>query len=265
MRKFLVIILLSGCTLNTVSEPADPAHYIVLENSLDSSSALTNSIFGPALIQGTGTTFASGKWGNGIDCSSSVKTASPRIPADTIPMGDFSIDFWYTKTINFTEGDNATLINTKDPAAGYTNRLTLQIISPWEPGSSEKFYCILFALRLNTTNSNEVMLYYDFGSLEALNNAFPLNSPVHIAITKRNSDGKLKIIINKTQIPASYSEFNAPFSTTNTSNIANKSGYFPYETFIGNQSDSIIDDLPAMGIIDNIRIYKTNEIFYSYK
>ena len=249
----LVLARHEGTALFSFELPTETTEGPIFWNKLESETGITNSTCGPGLIPGTGTLFAAGKWGNGIDCGSSVKTASPRIPAGTIPAGDFSITFWYTKTSDFTEGDIAALLHTRDSSGSFTNNMSLVIGTPWKPSSGGTFYCIQFAVKLGTYTGNQVVLYYDLGSLEAVNNAFPLNTPVHIAITKRNSDGKLCIFLNGSQVPAVYADFDA--YTTDTSFIANQSGYFPFETFIGNYSDVISDDNPAKGVIDNIKIF----------
>lgn len=253
-----------GNVLFTFTLPTETVNIpnLILWNKLESISSITNSTYGPALIPGTGMTFATGKWGNGINCgASTVKANTVRIPAGTIPMSDFSIEFWYTKTSDYAENDRGQLLFTSEPDTSYTNNISLSIMAPWKPAmlgtQFGTYYCILFGVRINNINEKEVYLMYDFGSLAALNNAFPLDTPVHIAVTKRNSDGKLRIFLNGVQIPAMYTTFNEPFFTSDTSNIANKSGFFPYETFVGNYSTLSAMEYPAKGTIDNLKVYNT--------
>lgn len=230
----------------------------VFINSLESEYAITNSTIGPALIPGTGTTFAAGKWNDGVDCGSGVSQSSAvTIPGGTIPMSDFTIAFWYTRTSDFTNGQLAYLLFSAHNSLSHTNNLTVHLITPWDlsnkPGGGI-LYALTFGIRISDLNQKQVYCTHDFGSIAALHNAFPLNTPVHIAVTKRNSDGRMRIFLNGIQLPTQYINCYEPFFTDDLSQIANKSGYFPFETYLGN-THALRGNYPAKGIINNMVIY----------
>ena len=234
---------------------------LILWNKLGCKHQLQNSAVGPNLSStAVCSNFAPGKWGRGLDCSQMGKKwpGDITIPQNTIPMSDFSIEFWYKKTRTFVEGDIATfLFSRHTPLTHHTNTFHVMITTPWQPYNFGSFYWLRFGVRINNSNTKEVIAYHNFGCLDAVNRAFPLNTPVHIAVTKRNTDGRLQIFINGTQMKTEYTTFNEPYYTSDTSCIANKSGYFPAKTFIG-QCDSAVtgsDTYNAKGIIDNLKIY----------
>lgn len=182
-------------------------------------------------------------------------------------MSDFTIEFWYTRTSAFSEGTRTTFLFTSELNPSYTNNLVLSLFMPWKPAMGSlnfgTYYCILFGIRINSTNQKEVNLMYDFGSMETFNSIIPLNIPVHIAVAKRNSDGEMRIFLNGVRLPAVYTSFNEPYFTADTSWIANKTGYFPYNTYLGNYSSLTTNEYPARGIIENLKIYDSFKLDFN--
>jgi uncharacterized delta-60 repeat protein len=79
----------------------DPESGIILWNKLGSQEEVTNSAYGPDLLPGSGMLFEEGEYGNGlyVPMVQGVRSVhSPYTPRNIVPLGSFSIEFWYKRT-----------------------------------------------------------------------------------------------------------------------------------------------------------------------
>ncbi|WP_157966006.1 HYR domain-containing protein [Cognataquiflexum aquatile] len=74
---------------------------LILWNKLGSQEEVTNSAYGPDLLPGSGMLFEEGEYGNGlyVPMVQGVRSVhSPYTPRNIVPLGSFSIEFWYKRT-----------------------------------------------------------------------------------------------------------------------------------------------------------------------
>ena len=83
---------------------------LILWNKLGSFEEVTNSEFGPDLFPGSGMLFQGGKYGNGlyVPMVGGIRSVhSPYTPRNVVPLGSFSIEFWYKRTHNDEHDGNS--------------------------------------------------------------------------------------------------------------------------------------------------------------
>lgn len=255
-------LIFQGCGAGDAgkSEQTPSINELLLWNKLGSDEECLNSMVGAALIGGSGTkTFGAGKYDNGIKVlSSNLRENTYCVPENTIPGDNFTIEFWYTRTIEINAEDMFIILDGTDVAESYNKRIDIGI-GDWQGSWG---YVIFFGLRLNTSNTKEISIYHDYSTLDDLRNAFPLNTPVHIAISKQNSDGAMRIYLNGQELSFSH-RISEPYVTDDHSYVANKSGFFAPKLYLGYHSFSSSSGLAANGIIDNIKIWNTVKTDFS--
>jgi len=234
----------------------------VLWNKLGSLTEVQNSEIGANLLPGSGTPqFATGQYGNGLYVpNNSWYTNLVYIPGDSIPMSDLTVELWYTRTESFVSNVPQLLLHGQNTGT-VTNSLEAMVTAGHTAHNLVNGHIVMFVLKLGNVNANEVQAFHNFGSRTALETAFPLNTPVHLAFSKRNSDGKMYIYRNGISLSLNYIE-NGIFIVSDTTVLSNKSGNFPVQISVGGYYDNTIDR-SAKGVIDNLKVYNVLKTVFS--
>lgn len=259
------IISVSGGILGTFSNVQIVNNLVDLPliwNTLGSITEVENSSIGTNLVVRTGLHyFGPGCFGNGFLTPDDATYGNGiYVPANSIPRGDLTVEFWYVRTGSFSSNVHMKLVSGQDVNPGWTQLLSLSVC-PYMYKNSVNYGCVIEArMRISSSAVNEIQAHHSFGDLADLEAIFPLNTPVHVALTKRNSDGMLGVYLDGQLLSLQY--LKEPAGVTNDySFLSGKTGYFPFKLGIGNNFESTLPGEPACGIIDNIKIYsivKTN-------
>ena len=231
---------------------------MVLWNKLGNSAQVNESEIGVDGTEDVGTqTYDTCKFGNGLKLlkASNVTNDAVYFPENLVPVDNFTIELWYTrKEAKLANRYNA-FVHSYDNADYEALQFGAGDITP---SGTLVANCIFTLTNLTSAlfgdGKHWILGYHSFGSESAFNSAFPIDTPVHVAMSKSNTTGEIKIFINGVEKTLSY--FVNAYYTANYAYHANLSSgvYNPPPLYVGRHSTSTSTDYLAKGVLDNLKI-----------